>query len=242
MAQTASQRPSLTDTVAQKLLEKIALLQNQGDEKLPPERELASNLGVSRRVIRQALDLLEADGLVVRTPGRGTLIASALDDSADKLMDLKQYTNPVELMEARLVLEPAMAALAATHATSKDLEDMHYFIERGSQASDHRVWERWDGALHRAIGRCSNNGLLIRFSEMLHEARAQTSWGNLRQATLTAEHRQHNTVQHRAIVAAITDRDPKLASRAMREHLLNVKRTLDSHSSHFSVSDPHEES
>ncbi len=214
------------DTVIQLLRSKLNSLNADEMDKLPPERALAAEFGVSRRVIRQALDMLEAEGQIERVRGRGTSIVRETDVSQNGLTNLKQYTRPADLMETRLVLEPAIAGLAAIHASSKDLEDMRDYINKGRDAKDHTMWERWDGAFHKAIGRSTYNGLLIHFSDLLDAARAQTAWGRLRKASLTPQRQQLYTRQHEAILAAIASRDAGEATRTMRQHLLAVKRSL----------------
>lgn len=221
------------DDVVQKLRTTINALDAAGQDKLPPERSLAEEFGVSRRVVRQALSELEAEGQIARVRGRGTIIirqsvvvAHHPSQIPPDTLDLKRYTSPVELMEARLVLEPAIAALAAAHASSRDLDDMRQFLDKSRAAQDHTVWDRWDGAFHKTIGRSTYNGLLIHFAELLNAARAQTAWGRLRKASLTSQRQQQYTQQHEAILAAIAARDVGEATRAMREHLLTVKRTL----------------
>ncbi|MER1968433.1 FCD domain-containing protein [Castellaniella sp. GW247-6E4] len=227
---------TLAETVMRQLRDKIDMLDAVGADRLPPERTLALELGVSRRVIRQALASLEADGQIARARGRGrgTIIVRPPSPgsvrehapSEDDANDLKRYTSPLELMETRLALEPAIAALAATHASSRDLEDLRMYLEKSRTAQDHSVWERWDGAMHKAIGRSTYNGMLMRFSDMLDEARKQTAWGRLRKATLTSKRQQLYTRQHEEILAAIADRHPEEAAKAMHRHLLTVKRTL----------------
>lgn len=205
---------------------KLEELTHSGDDKLPPERSLALEFGVSRRTIRQVLDVLEAERKVIRVQGRGTLILRDDEPGSDNHHDIKQYTSPIEIMEARLALEPAIAALAAKHASSKDLDDIQCYIERGRRATDHRVWDEWDGTLHKTIGRSTNNALLIRFSEMLDQARAQTAWGHLRKASLNPRRQELYSRQHEAILSSIADRNPEQAAKAMKQHLLVVKRTL----------------
>ncbi len=215
-----------TTAALQRLRAKLDELARTDVDMLPPERALATEFGVSRRVIRQALDILEAERKVVRTQGRGTMILREDEPPPDGHHDIKKYTSPVDIMEARLALEPAVAALAARHASSRDLEDIRRYIERGRQATDHRVWDEWDGSLHKTIGRSTNNALLVRFCNMLDEARAQTAWGHLRKASLNAKRQALYTRQHEAILTAITDRNPEQAAKAMKQHLLTVKRTL----------------
>ena len=196
--------------------------------RLPPERMLAAELKVSRRVLREALQQLEDDGMIQRTPGRGTVILNSIGAPLPPAaVDIRQYTSPVELMDARFALEPAIAAIAAAHATSRDIDEMRLCISKSQDASaDHRQWEKWDGAMHAAIGRATHNELLVRFFDMLTAAREQTAWGKLRKASLTPERQSLYIQQHTLIVTAIEERSPEQAAQAMRQHLTTVRRTM----------------
>lgn len=196
--------------------------------RLPPERDLAAELDVSRRVLREALQVLEHEGLIQRVPGRGTVVVqTAKDATSNADIDIRDYTSPVELMDARFALEPAIAAMAATHATSRDIDEMRQCIQHSQTVTANpQEWEKWDSALHATFGRATHNQLLVRFYDMLTAARAQTEWGRLRKASLTPQRQRTYIEQHMRIVAAIEDRNPEQAAQMMREHLFTVRRTL----------------
>lgn len=197
--------------------------------RLPPERVLAEELKVSRRVLREALQTLEDENLIERLPGRGTVIMADGSQEPDgfPLADIRQYTSPLELMDARFALEPAIAAMAAAHATSQDIDDMRLAIEHSKRRlADYREWEKWDGAFHSAIGTATHNNILIHFFTVLIAAREQTAWGRLRQRSLTPERQSLYIHQHTLILAAIEERNPEQAARTMRQHLTTVRRTL----------------
>lgn len=193
--------------------------------KLLPERELATLLSASRRVLRQALDILEHERRIERVPGRGTVVL-APPTPLHTIATITQHTSPLELMDARFVLEPAIAAAAAIHATSHDLETIFHCFEQTKQVRSHTEWEHWDGALHKAIGQATHNTLLLHFYEVLTHARAQTEWGRLRRHILTVDVRARYTEQHARILEAIRERSPEEAAQAMRDHLSLVRRTL----------------
>lgn len=215
-------------------------------EKLKPERELASEFGVSRRVIRDALDKLESQGRVARAPGRGTVVIDPAAVLKEKITEQKRAVlvrptqneafevpesvilggSPMDLMEARLVLEPAIAAAAAMHASTQDIHKMHEYLELGRGAQSAQEWEQWDSALHQQIGVATHNQLLQYFYQVLSVARAQTEWGRLREQSLSPKNQQIYTEQHASILVAIQARDPQQAAETMRAHLYTVKRTL----------------
>lgn len=227
MVTTVNQYERRSDTALRLLRERLRRPDARAGTRLPPERVLAVEMKMSRRTVRDALASLEAEGVIWRKPGRGTVIARrAADGSAAQPADLRQLTSPRELMDARLALEPAIAALAAVHATSHDMDEMLKCFDRSTGVAGHTAWERWDGALHRAIGKASHNSLIERLFDLLNAARSHVEWGKLRQNSLTPERQQIYTRQHRAIITAIENRDPERAARFMRQHLTTVKHTL----------------
>lgn len=205
--------------------------------KLKPERELAAQFGVSRRVIRDALDQLETQGRLARTPGRGTVVLdvapfgpipeAAVSSAPFQIPDAVLLgSSPIELMDARLVLEPALAAAAAMRASSQDIQKMLQYVELGRQAQSPQEWEKWDSALHQLIADSTHNQLLQYFYQVLSAARAQTEWGRLRQQSLNPKNQHFYSEQHAAILTAIQSRDARQAAENMRAHLHTVKRTL----------------
>lgn len=193
--------------------------------KLAPERELAKFLNTSRRSLREALDILEAEKKLARAPGRGTIVLDP-EETSNALFNVIQHTSPLELINARFVLEPAMAAAAAIHATSYDLENIQYLYDKTLSSTSHEEWEEWDGKLHKSLGEATHNHLLQHFYEVITEARKKTEWGQLRKKTLTHDTKLLYIEQHEAIVKAIKNRDPKQAAKAMRSHLTAVRQNI----------------
>jgi DNA-binding FadR family transcriptional regulator len=194
--------------------------------RLPAERDLATDLGVSRRALRGILAHFEAEGAIIRRQGAGTVVVRHLTSCDEEVIRLKKLTSPRELMEARQILEPAIASLAAINATNQDLEDMRVYLERGATAHDAEGWERWDGALHRAICHATHNVLIQTLFETLNAARFHAEWGQLRKMTLNVELKEIYTAQHRRLLQALEHRDAEDAANAMRQHLQSVKQTL----------------
>ncbi|HLS16451.1 MAG TPA: FadR/GntR family transcriptional regulator [Paenalcaligenes sp.] len=228
------------------LRERLSQPDVQKGARLPAERVLAAELGVSRRVLREALEILEAEHLIQRVPGRGTIIlgsphsadtapatsAPAQPESADTLsgLDVKQYTGPLELMDARLALEPEIAALAAIHANSTNIDEIQRCIQLSQDTyGDAREWEKWDSSFHKAIGKATHNSILNHFLKVLIAARTQTAWGKLRRASLSVERQTLYIEQHERILASIRSRDAQSARLAMHEHLSTVRATLLEH-------------
>ncbi|PWG61361.1 GntR family transcriptional regulator [Spiribacter halobius] len=216
------------ESLLERLRERVRETDANGERRLPPERELARELDVGRRSVRDALARLEAEGIIWRKRGVGTVITAGPSRRSAPISvdDIRRHTSPGELMDSRLVLEPGIAALAALNATSADLENLHRCLARTKTVTDHQAWEKWDGALHQAIGQASHNGLIERLYDLLNVARSHTEWGRLRKSSLTPQLQATYTRQHEAVIKAITDRDPEQAAVSMREHLTTVRNTL----------------
>jgi DNA-binding FadR family transcriptional regulator len=191
--------------------------------KLPTERDLVHRLAAPRSAIRQALDVLERDGMIVRHVGRGTF----LTDQATRQVDgAPADTSPAEIMQVRLLLEPQVAALAARVGTQADLGRITECLDAGGAADDFATFEAWDAKLHRAIAHAAHNGLLMNVFDVLDTARALPIWGTLKRRTSSPERRRSYHSEHTAIVDALRDRDPDEAAAAMRTHLRNVSDNL----------------
>ena len=194
--------------------------------RLPAERELATEFGVSRSTLRAALGVLEAEGKIWRHVGRGTFVGERPGLDAPALSALVNQTQPEEVMEVRLVLEPRIAALAARRATAADIEAMDRCIRKAETANDVATFELWDGALHRAIATGARNTLLLTLFDAVNAIRQEAIWGRLKEASLTAERQRLYNGQHRDCVDAIRDRNAMEADKHMVEHLTAVRENM----------------
>lgn len=195
-------------------------------KRLPPERVLAARLGISRSELRQTLARLESEGRIWRHVGRGTFVGERPAAPLDAMPQITRMTNPSEVMEVRLIIEPPTARLAALHATPDDIAFMEHCTRRGGTAGDTGTFEHWDGALHRRIAQAARNNFLLAIFDVVNGVRRDELWGRLKEATLTHRRRAAYGRQHDALVALIRDRDAAGAEAAMREHLETVKRHL----------------
>ncbi|MCZ4519370.1 FCD domain-containing protein [Rhodococcus ruber] len=191
-------------------------------DKLPTERELSASAGVSRAVVRAALDTLEERGAVVRHVGRGTF----LTPRASTELELAHHPSPAEIMASRFVLEPELLPLAVNAATRADIDEMHRCLRGGHEATTSEEFERWDTLLHHSFALATHNMVLIGVSKLLIDSRIQPIWGSLKRRSFNPELKKCYCTEHEAIVAALEDRDPAAASEAMREHLRHVRTTL----------------
>lgn len=197
--------------------------------RLPAERELAVTFGVARNTVRQALDRLESDGILVRQVGRGTFVRRGLEPPPAQSVTLSQRmreASPADLMEVRLIIEPQAAALAANRASSGDIAQMREALRHSISARGLAEFEHWDAQLHLRVFEASKNAVLIDYCRAINKVRDEPAWYQLKKRTVTAELRTLYDRQHGTLVEALADHDPEAARAAMRDHLLSVRHNL----------------
>jgi len=200
-------------------------------ERLPAERDLSLQLGVGRPAVREALIWLEATGLIQVKPGDGAFVRSHVaPQSADQEGDLGP--GPLEQIEARLLIEPQVAALAAKNCRMEDVEDLAVLLEqmrnldsRGDDVGGVRY------RFHTKLAEMSGNSFLAATVKQLWDLRAREMWRTLRSwrarpassetgKPLSTTSALHATEQ---IVQALRNRDPEGARWAMETMIRGVQ-------------------
>ncbi|MGV1792874.1 FCD domain-containing protein [Rhizobium lusitanum] len=197
------------------------------DGKLPTERALSETLGVSRRAIRRALEVLEAEGRVWRRQGSGTYVGQRPDEWSQHVSTLVADTDLMEVMEVRLRIEPQLAQLAAMRAKPDDIDRMYELAKKITASDDADSRELWDGALHRLIAQSAGNQFFLTIFDVINHVRQDEAWQTIRElARSINKTRPVSYAQHMAIIDAIAARNPMKAAEAMREHLLMLQESL----------------
>ena len=129
-------------------------------------------------------------------------------------------------MSARLALEPALVELVVGNATEADFARMDECNERAEAAATLEEFERWDAALHESVAAATHNGVVDSVFRLLGEARRHNEWGVLKRRSATPERRLAYQQEHRALVAALRQRDAEAARRLCLAHLLHVRTNL----------------
>ncbi len=196
--------------------------------KLPPERHLSGELGLSRATLRKALDALERDGVIWRHVGKGTFVTdSALPKGPTSAMvELGRQLTPFRMMRARMAIEPAIAREAAVNASGETLRKMQLAIDRAKAATTWKAYEAQDDLFHRSIAEASDNLLLLTLFDQLNEVRRAVAWGSVTRESGHPSPNHSSFQEHDAIAAAIANRDPAAAYEAMRNHLRSVDKRL----------------
>ena len=196
-----------------------------GDQ-LPPERQLATAFNAARSTIRKALDQLEDSGLVVRRVGSGTYVNYS-GPLAEPGSDIADLISPLQLIDARLAIEPFVARLAALHATQRDLDSIAAILAQLDETREDEVaFSRLDSEFHQLLARCSRNPLLLHLYLQINEVRTHAQWAAMREAILSPEQIDAYNAQHRAIYDAICQRDAQAAADMIRTHLDKAHRDL----------------
>lgn len=193
--------------------------------RVPAERELAENFGVSRSSLRQALKVLEIMGVISQRVGDGTYVnsdASSLLGEPLEFLILLDGISFHELMEARLIVEPELTARAAQRSSPEDIARIKRELTAMEKAgSDHRMFVEHDLQFHSAIFEAAGNRVCTSMFSVVHRALDKL-------ITITSQivEHEHTLALHRRIFAAICKRDPEEARRRMTAHLMDAQGLL----------------
>jgi DNA-binding FadR family transcriptional regulator len=188
-------------------------------DRLPTERELIEQLGVSRATVREALMLLEADGFVQVRAGRhgGAYVTSPRIERLATILDVilaVEQTTTDQLLEARALMEPLAVRLASTRATDDDIARLDECIELTEKGRDNpTVVAEQAARFHVLVAESTHNGVisaLTATTQQLIYSRAFDAFGTSTEDTIRA---------HRRIFEAIRDHQPEVAERRMVRHV-----------------------
>jgi GntR family uxuAB operon transcriptional repressor len=232
MINTFTKPKRLYQEIGLTLYEELSDARYRVGDRLPPEREIAERLGVSRAVVREALIMLELMGLVEVRKGSGIYLIKqpskhSSNGEIESSLD-KDDVGPFEMMQARQLLESHVAEFAATQATKKDIMKMRDALELEKQNID--VLDdnhAGDKLFHFAIAEATQNSVLVDLVENLWERRESSPmWKQLHSHITDQTYRKKWLVDHENILLAIQQKKPDAARMAMWRHLENVKDTL----------------
>lgn len=197
-------------------------------DRLPAERELIDSLGMSRTTLRKGLETLEREGSIWRHVGKGTFVASrsTVDNGFPELSTVSQQVTPVQMMRARLALEPAIAKEAAANATAASVARLHQVCENTHSANSWDTYEKNDDALHRAVAEAAGNVLLLSLFDHLNQVRRAVAWAQVIRVSDKPSRDHKSFIEHDLLIKAIEARDPVAAHSAMRDHLNSVAARL----------------
>jgi len=209
-----------------KQIERLILNKLKPGDKLPSERELAEMLRVSRSSIRDAIRGLELMGLVEPRQGAGTIVRELSTESlvnpfANALMRRQEMVS--ELLDFRKMLEPPLAARAATHASPEEISEMDEILQRQEAKLFHdETCIAEDAEFHYNVALASGNSVVLKVLDILMDLLRDT-----RERSLQVKGRaQKSLAGHRRILAAIKRHDGEAAKVAMRRHIEDVEEIV----------------
>ena len=218
------QNSRLYEQIVQQIEESILKGALKPGDQLPAERELADQFGVSRTAVREAVKALREKGLVEAQPGRGTFITAGTSRSIGQTLDWILRTGPGErtthLTEVREILEPEIAAMAASRADREAISSMREAVSVMDNAKgDPETYIEADLDFHLALAEAAANPLILSLIDsivvILREQRLR-----IFKVQGGPERGQYH---HRRILDAVEHRDPQGAREAMRAHLRQVR-------------------
>lgn len=250
---------------ADQTLNKLRRLINDGaigaDGRMPPERHLADELGVGRRSLRRALDILEQEGRITREQGRGTFVHannnreieaaqatvsarsnghgnghSLQNGAADAAIGaafaaipfdrILEFTNPIEVSEVRLAVEPVIARLAALRASQADIKRLAAALAETKNATDPLVYEKADEKFHRIVAEAARNALFLSLFDTFGASRRDATWRRLSENAHCFKRQAVHAASHEEIYEAIAARNSERAYECMYRHLSDIQRHI----------------
>jgi GntR family transcriptional repressor for pyruvate dehydrogenase complex len=219
--------PRLSDVVSERLLTAIHDAKLQPGARLPSERELGDQFGVSRTVIREAIRHLAARGVLDVRSGSGATVAridsSGVTDALALFLGRTGFPDPRKIHEVRELIETQTARLAAQRATDEHLAEIRRTHERLAEvAHDPEAAAEADVAFHRAIAQATENELFVVLVDSIGDIMME-----IRRATVWKPGRVQVGIEHHGrILAALESRDVDATVRAMEDHLVESLQAL----------------
>lgn len=217
----------VSDAISEQILKLISTGVLKPGDALPPQRQLASQLGVSLSSLREALHALAAIGVIEVKRGRGTFVCDHPVDSLVKQLDwalLLQEEETRELFEARQVIDVSLAGYAAERATEEQIARLSALFEEmmaSWRARDLERLDEQDVRFHLAIAEAAGNSLLLHLAQSLYSV--------VDQFIRAVPHTKAGMEHHRQVLEAIVERDPAKARAAMRILLDKTEQLYQRH-------------
>lgn len=213
----------------QEIADQLRDLIAQGDyrhgARILTERQIAERLSIGRSAAREAILLLEVEGILEVRKGSGIYLRKTDTGNLTRLIN---DIGPFELIQARQLLESAIAAMAASTLTKPDILRMREALELERASIDEGNLDySGDEQFHRLIAEATQNSILVDTVRDLWEKRARSRmWAQLHDRIFESDYRMRWLDDHNLVLAALQRRDPEAARRAMWQHLENVRITL----------------
>jgi GntR family transcriptional repressor for pyruvate dehydrogenase complex len=221
-------RPDMVDLVVDKVTELIASNKLKPGDRLPPEASVGSQMGVSRTVVREAMRVLAARGLVETKHGVGTLVKSnrggQLAGPLSSMIQREQISIE-DVHGVRAILEVEIAGIAAERASRAEVAELEKRVdelERSAGSTNAKDYVRADGEFHRYLAKISHNPLLVTLLDSVSELLAAIRLSVMEYPELY----KPGVADHRRIMERVKAKDAPGARAAMRKHIERAKKIL----------------
>lgn len=221
----------LYQKVAAELKQRIANQEYAIGDRLPAERLIAEEMNVSRTVVREAIIMLEVEGLVDVRKGSGIHVVGmeprtqVIETEADDEDDEFLTAGPFELLQARQLLESNIAEFAATQVTKQDIIALQA-IQETARKEDRARDSQWDKQFHIQVAKATQNSVLVTLVEKLWQHRDKNPYWRKLHEHIDDKAMESWCEDHEQILRALMRKDPKAAKLAMWQHLENTKQML----------------
>ena len=223
----------LTEAAIRQIREMIAEGALAPAAKLPPEAELASDLGASRNTVREAVRALVTAGVLDVRRGDGTYVTSLrpeqLLDGIGAAAELMANDFSLELVQVRRILEPAATAMAALRIDDDSLAELESLLGKMRSAESQEVLVQMDSDFHAVVAAASGNSTL---ASMLGGVSVRTTRSRIWRGIIEDDAKTQTIAQHAQILRALRERDPVLGEAAAIVHVAtteaSVRRMMDS--------------
>ena len=201
--------------------------------KLPNERELAQQFDTSRTAVRQALDIMDREGLVHRRVGAGTFLTDNAESVLARMAETQAPAHEhvpslTEIVEARLLFEPAMMHMVVARATAEDIADLRRLLGVVLEAPTWALFKESIYALHRRIFEATRNRFLLQVMDMIIADRRAVSFdgrGMEKPASPAVRHQTYKDLS--VIVDALASQDARLAEGLVNDHLMRTLAVIN---------------
>lgn len=192
-------------------------------DKIPTVQELCVQLEVSASSVREAIRILSQKNILRVEQGRGTFVVKGIEESPDKALDFLENSSMKQLTEARLVIEPELAAMVAEKGTEKEVKDILLcarLMEKKFLNKENFLYE--DLEFHHSIAKAASNDILLKMVSMIGDLLYES-----RRRSMKIQIQNEKAVNYHLLIAqAINERNPTQARRLMKAHISDLLTDL----------------
>lgn len=242
--QDTSRHPFVTEavrTIANALYARIATGRYAYGTRLPPERQISAEFGMSRTIVRKAIDMLEAFDLVSRQQSRSRFVTyrarrpgegggdeqrgSAGGD--DSLGDVAETTSPLDLNVVRTIFEPEMVRLATINMSARDIANLRRIVDGLCAVTTNATdFAQWEEQFHLALAEGTHNVLLAAVYRLINGVKRHAHWSATREKTLSPNRIKEYQKLYRSVCAALEARDIESAVEFAKLTMVEAQRDL----------------